>query len=270
MKKILALALGAVFSVLALAGCSSTQEAANTAKTVKVGASPVPHAEILEVIKPILEKEGIKLEIVEFQDYIQPNIALNDKSLDANYFQTEPYLRNFMEEHKECKLVNVAPVHIEPMGIYSRKIKSLAELKDGASVSIPNDPINTGRALRLIESAGLIKLKEGVGDTATVHDIIENSKHIKFNEVEAAQTPRTLEDVDAAVINANYALQADLISGRDALFVEPNTSPYANFLTVRIGDEERPEIKALVKALQSEEVKKFINEKYNGAVVPAF
>lgn len=252
------------------AAVSFSGAAGNDGKTIKVGASPVPHAELLEQVKPILKEQGINLEIVEFEDYIQPNLVLNDKELDANFFQTEPYLRNFMEEHKECKLVNVAPIHIEPMGIYSRKIKSLTELVDGATISIPNDPINTGRALRLVESAGLIKLRDGVGDTATVQDITDNPKHLKFAEVEAAQTPRTLEDVAAAVINANYAIQVDLISGRDALFVEPNTSPYANFITVRIGDENRPEIKALVAALQSEKIKNFIAEKYKGAVVAAF
>lgn len=267
-KKLWLLIVAAILGITAAVNFGGAS--GSSGKTLKVGASPVPHAELLEQVKPLLAEQGIKLEIIEFEDYIQPNLVLNDKELDANFFQTEPYLKNFVEEHKECKLVNVAPIHIEPMGIYSQKIKSLSELANGATISIPNDPVNTGRALRLVESAGLIKLRSGVGDTATVQDITENPKQLKFAEVEAAQTPRTLEDVAAAVINANYAIQVGLISGRDALFVEPNTSPYANFITVRIGDEERPEIKALVNALQSEKIKTFIAEKYKGAVVAAF
>ena len=277
MKKVFALIAALAFSALALAGCGSQQSAssgassaASGAKTLKVGATAVPHAEILEAAKPLLEKEGITLEIVEFNDYVQPNLALNDKELDANFFQHEPYLKNFMDEHKEVKLKNAAGIHIEPMGVYSKKIKKLDELKDGATIAIPNDPTNGGRSLLLLEKAGIIKLKEGVGEKATVGDIAENKKNIKFQEVEAAQVPRTLDDVDAAVINSNFAMQVNLDPTKDAMFIEDSTSPYVNIIAVREGDENRPEIQALIKVLHSDEIKNFINEKYKGAVVPAF
>lgn len=277
MKKVFALIAALAFSALALAGCGSQQSAssgassaASGAKTLKVGATAVPHAEILEAAKPLLEKEGITLEIVEFNDYVQPNLALNDKELDANFFQHEPYLKNFMDEHKEVKLKNAAGIHIEPMGVYSKKIKKLDELKDGATIAIPNDPTNGGRSLLLLEKAGIIKLKEGVGEKATVGDIAENKKNIKFQEVEAAQVPRTLDDVDAAVINSNFAMQVNLDPTKDAMFIEDSTSPYVNIIAVRDGDENRPEIQALIKVLHSDEIKQFITEKYKGAVVPAF
>ena len=185
MKKVFALIAALAFSALALAGCGSQQSAssgassaASGAKTLKVGATAVPHAEILEAAKPLLEKEGITLEIVEFNDYVQPNLALNDKELDANFFQHEPYLKNFMDEHKEVKLKNAAGIHIEPMGVYSRKIKKLDELKDGATIAIPNDPTNGGRSLLLLEKAGIIKLKEGVGEKATVGDISDEGRDV--------------------------------------------------------------------------------------------
>lgn len=278
MKKLLALMSLMLVAVMALAGCgsdasktgsSAVAQSSSGMKTLKVGATAVPHAEILEVVKPILEKEGIKLDIVEFNDYVQPNLAVNDKELDANFFQHEPYLKNFMEEHKEVKLKNVAGIHIEPMGVYSKKVKDLKELKDGAAISIPNDPTNGGRALLLLEKAGLLKLKDGVGEKATVQDIVENPHNFKFQEVEAAQVPRTLDDVDAAVINTNYAMQINLVPTKDALIMEDSTSPYVNILVVR-EDENRPEIDALIKALKSQEVKDFINQKYNGSIVPAF
>lgn len=277
MKKVFALIAALAFSALALAGCGGQQgassgasSAASGAKTLKVGATAVPHAEILEAAKPLLEKEGITLEIVEFNDYVQPNLALNDKELDANFFQHEPYLKNFMDEHKEVKLKNAAGIHIEPMGVYSKKITKLDELKDGATIAIPNDPTNGGRSLLLLEKAGIIKLKEGVGEKATVGDIAENKKNIKFQEVEAAQVPRTLDDVDAAVINSNFAMQVNLDPTKDAMFIEDSTSPYVNIIAVREDDENRPEIQALIKVLHSDEIKQFITEKYKGAVVPAF
>ena len=276
-KKLIAVGAVLALSAFAFAGCGSSPSASSGsgaassgAKTLKVGATSVPHAEILEAAKPLLEKEGITLEIVEFNDYVQPNLAVNDKELDANYFQHEPYLKNFMEEHKDVKLVNAAGIHIEPMGIYSKKIKKLSELKDGSTIAIPNDPTNGGRSLLLLEKAGLLKLKEGTGEKATVQDIAENPKHLKFQEVEAAQVPRTLDDVDAAVINSNFAMQVNLQPTKDSLFIEDSTSPYVNIVAVRQGDEDRPEIKALIKVLQSDEIKQFINDKYKGAVVPAF
>ena len=281
MKKLFAILATLALAVFAFAGCggdqaksssstSTTVTSSSGAKTLKVGATAVPHAEILEQAKPLLAKEGIDLQIVEFNDYVQPNLALNDKELDANYFQHEPYLKNFIDEHKEVKLVNAAGVHIEPMGIYSHKVKKLDELQDGASIAIPNDPTNGGRSLLLLEKAGLLKLKEGVGEKATVQDIVENPKNLKFQEVEAAQVPRTLDDVDAAIINSNFAMQVPLDPTKDALFIEDSTSPYVNIIAVRAGDESRPEIQALIKVLHSDEIKNFINEKYKGAVVPAF
>ena len=270
MKKLLTLVLA--LTTLALVGCGGGADnaGAKSEKVVKVGASPVPHAEILEVVKPELAKEGINLEIVEFNDYVQPNLATNDKEIDANFFQHEPYLKNFVTEHPELKLANVLGVHVEPMGIYSHKVKNINEVKDGAQVSIPSDPTNGGRALLLLERAGLLKLKDGVGAAATVQDVVDNPKKLQFKEIEAPQLPRTLDDVDISVINTNWAMQADLVPTRDALFMEDKTSPYVNILVVRQGDENRPEIQALMKALHSEAVKNFINEKYKGAIIPAF
>ncbi|MGP1470627.1 MAG: MetQ/NlpA family ABC transporter substrate-binding protein [Schwartzia sp. (in: firmicutes)] len=279
MKKLFLL-LTALLLTLALAGCGDSGKpaapagsgsgAAGAKTTLKVGATPVPHAEILEIIKPLLAKENIDLKIVEFSDYVQPNLALNDKELDANFFQHEPYLDNFVSEHKEMKLKNAGGIHIEPMGIYSKKIKDLAALPEGASLAIPNDPTNGGRSLLLLEKAGLLTLKAGVGVKATVGDIAANPKNLKFQEVEAAQVPRTLDDVDAAVINTNFAMQVNLVPTKDAMFMEDKTSPYVNIVAVRIGDEKRPEIEALMKALKSKEVKDFIDSKYKGAIVPAF
>ena len=279
MKKLFLL-LTAFLMTLALAGCGdsgkpaassdSAAPAAGAKTTLKVGATPVPHAEILEIVKPLLAKQNIDLQIVEFSDYVQPNLALNDKELDANFFQHEPYLKNFVTEHPELKLANVLGVHVEPMGIYSHKIKNINEVKDGAQVSIPSDPTNGGRALLLLERAGLLKLKDGVGAAATVQDVVDNPKKLQFKEIEAPQLPRTLDDVDISVINTNWAMQADLVPTRDALFMEDKTSPYVNILVVRQGDENRPEIQALMKALHSEAVKNFINEKYKGAIIPAF
>ena len=243
---------------------------ANAPATIKIGATPVPHAEILEEIKSDLKEKNITLEIVEFNDYVQPNIALNDKELDANFFQHEPYLNDFVKEHSEMKLKNAGGIHVEPMGIYSSKIKSLDELPFGANVSIPNDATNGGRALLLLEKAGLITLREGVAETATVQDIISNNNDIHIQEIEAAQLPRTLDDVDISVINTNFAMNANLNPVNDALFMEDKTSPYVNIVAVRDGDENRPEIKTLMQILQSEKVKNFINEKYKGAIVPAF
>ncbi|WP_028992579.1 MetQ/NlpA family ABC transporter substrate-binding protein [Thermoanaerobacter thermocopriae] len=274
MKKILTIVLLFNLITLFISGCGAKQisqsQTEDTSKiTIKVGATPVPHAQILNVVKPILAKEGINLEIVEFTDYVQPNLKLAEKELDANYFQHIPYLEDFSKEHN-LNLTYIAKVHIEPMGIYSQKIKNLSELKEGATIAIPNDATNGGRALLLLQSAGVIKLKPDAGIKATVSDIVENPKKIKISELEAATLPRVLSDVDAAVINTNYALEAGLIPTKDALFIESADSPYVNVLVVRKGDESRPELMKLAEALNSPEVKKFIEEKYKGAVVPAF
>lgn len=284
MKKTLVfvLALGLLLAIIAGCGAkqnsassTSSEQSQNTSSqeakpvTIKVGASPVPHAEILNVVKPILEKEGINLEIVEFTDYNQPNLQLADKQLDANYFQHIPYLEKFSKDHN-LDLTYIAKVHIEPMGVYSTKIKNLNDLKEGATIAIPNDPTNGGRALLLLQKAGVLKLKDGAGITATVNDIADNPKKLKIQELEAAMLPRVLQDVDAAVINTNYALEAKLVPTKDALAIESADSPYVNILAVRKGDENRPELKKLAEALNSPEVKKFIEDKYQGAVVPAF
>ena len=262
------LALGAL-----VAGCSGEKkEAAQSSDkkvVLKVGATPVPHAEILTEIKPLLAKDGIDLQIIEFTDYVKPNLSLNDKEIDANFFQHEPYLKKFAADRK-LDLVNLVAVHIEPMGVYSKKLKDIKSVPDGAKVAIPNDPTNGGRALNILAKAGLIKLKDGVGISATVGDIVENPKNLKITEAEAAMLPRTLDDVDLAVINSNFAMEAKLNPTKDALFIEPKDSPYANIVAVRKGDENRKEIQALKKALTSPEVKKFIEEKYKGAVIPAF
>ena len=265
-------------ATLLLTGCGGggdqpaqkTDDKAAKEVTLKIGATPVPHAEILEQIKPDLKEKGITLEVVEFNDYVQPNIALNDKELDANFFQHEPYLNDFIKEHKDVKLKNAGGVHIEPMGIYSKKIKKLDELTGGATVSIPNDPTNGGRALLLLQKAGLLKLKDGVNEMATVQDIVENPKDLRIKEVEAAQLPRTLEDVDISIINTNFAMNADLNPMRDALFIEDKTSPYVNIIAVRDGDENREEIKTLINTIKTDKIKKFLEEKYKGAIVPAF
>lgn len=275
---------GKFFAVLTLAatllltGCgggdtpakTDDKKAATSEVTLKIGATPVPHAELLEQIKPDLKDQGINLEIVEFNDYVQPNIALNDKELDANFFQHEPYLNDFIKEHKDVKLKNAGGIHIEPMGIYSKKITDLRELPEGSTVSIPNDPTNGGRALLLLQKAGLLKLKDGVNEMATLQDIVDNPKNLKIQEVEAAQLPRTLEDVDISIINTNFAMNADLNPVNDALFIEDKTSPYVNIIAVRDGDENRDDIKKLLAALKSDKIKKFIENKYKGAIVPAF
>ncbi|MDO4765239.1 MAG: MetQ/NlpA family ABC transporter substrate-binding protein [Eubacteriales bacterium] len=245
-------------------------QTANTAvMTLTVGATPVPHAEILEVVKPMLEKEGVKLEVKEFTDYVLPNTSLNEKQIDANFFQHVPYMEKFNAENN-MNLVSVAKVHVEPMGAYSQKIKSVNEIADNATVAIPNDPTNEGRALLLLQAQGLIKLKDAADLNQTPKDIVENPKNLKFQELEAATLPRALQDVDFAVINTNYALVANLNPTKDALFMEGGESAYANILTTREDNKDSDAVQKLIKALQSEEVKKFIESKYEGAVVPAF
>ena len=246
--------------------------------TIKIGASPTPHAEILNAAKDVLAEKGIKLDIVEFTDYVIPNTALEDGSLEANYFQHQPYLDDFNKQHKAenpkwVDLVSVAKIHFEPLGIYAGKTKALADIKDGAKIAVPNDTTNEARALLLLEANGLIKVAEGKGLEATKKDIVENPHKIDIVELEAAQVPHALADVDLGVINGNYALSAGL-SSKDVLASEAADSEaaqtYANIIVVRDGDQDKPEIKKLVKALQSDSVKKFIQDKYNGIVVPVF
>lgn len=272
MKKIL-LVLCAVFTLALLAaGCGGSESkpaSEGGQATIKVGATAVPHAEILNFIKPQLEKEGVKMEVIEFSDYVKPNLSLNDKEIDANFFQHIPYLEEFAKE-RNMPLVTLTKVHIEPMGIYTTKYKSLDEMPDGAKIAIPNDPTNGGRALMLLDSAKVIKLKDGVSITATPADIVENPKNIEIVEIEAALLPRSMNDVDYSVINSNFAMEAKLNPVSDSLFTEPKESPYSNVVAIRKGDETRPELQKLAKVITSPEVKKFIEEKYKGAVVPAF
>jgi D-methionine transport system substrate-binding protein len=247
-------------------------KAAGDLEKIVVGATPAPHAEILNAAKDILKEKGYELVVKEYTDYVQPNLALDSGDLDANYFQHQPYLDQFNEENKTT-LVSAASIHYEPFGIYAGKTKSLDELKEGAQIAVPNDVSNEARALLLLADNGLIELKEGVELEATKNDIIKNEKNFKIIEVEAAQLPRSLGDVDVAVINGNYAIEAGL-KVSDALAVEDAKSVaatrYSNIVAVRSGDESNEKTKALVEALTSEDVKKFINDKYDGAVVPSF
>ena len=285
MKKLIAIVLTLV---LALSFAACAQPAAAPAETaapettesaapselvkVKVGASVTPHAEILNAVKEELKAAGYDLEVVEFTDYVLPNTALEQGDLDANYFQHTPYLENFNEENG-THLVSVGKIHYEPFGIYAGKTSDLSAIPDGGSIAIPNDGTNEARALLLLEAQGLIKLKEGITFTATVLDIAENPKNLSIKEIEAAQLARSLQDVDAAVINGNYAIQAGL-KVKDALAIEDKDSiaadTYANVLVVKEGHENDEATKALLAALQSDTAKKFMEEKYEGAVIAAF
>jgi len=242
---------------------------ASTPVTIKVGASASPHAEILNFVKEKLVAEGVDLKVIEFNEYVQPNVQVYEKQLDANFFQHVPYLDEFNEE-RGYNLVKVSGVHIEPIGAYSKKLSNVNELKDGAKVAIPNDGTNGGRALALLEKHNLIKLKDGVGIHGTVQDIADNPKNLNIVELEAATLPRVLVEVDLAVINTNYAFEADLVPMKDALFIEDNDSPYVNILVARPDNQNDEAIQKLAAALNTPEVKQFIEEKYKGAVVPAF
>ena len=248
--------------VLALAAPSFAAE------DIVVGVTPFPHKDIMLAAKPLLAKEGYNLVIKEFTDYVQPNMALASKQLFANFFQHEPYLDN-MNKEKKLDLVSIGKVHIEPLGVYSKKIKKLADLKKGNSISVPNDPTNEARALRLLEAQGVIAIKPGA--LVTVADITKNPLGLKFHELDAAQLPRTLEDVTASVINTNFAGEAGLVPARDALVMEGSESPYANIVVVRNEDKDSPKAKALMKAVQSPEVKEYIQKNLvERGIVPVF
>lgn len=268
MKKIIAVVL-ALTLALCFAACSNGGE---DSKTIKVGATPAPHAEILEVIKDTLAKEGYTLEIVEFDDYVLPNTALEEGQLDANYFQHVLYMNNFNAENG-THLVNAAGIHYEPFGIYAGKCKTLADLPDGAKIGVPNDATNEARALLLLEQEGLIKLKEGVGLQATKADIVENPHNYEIYEAKAELLTTLLQDVDIAVINGNYAIDAGLkVSGALAVESAEGTAVeyYQNVIAVKEGNENSAKIQALIKALKSDAVKSFIQTKYEGSVVPLF
>ncbi|MBD9728610.1 MetQ/NlpA family ABC transporter substrate-binding protein [Streptomyces caniscabiei] len=266
------LAAGALTLGLTACGADKADSASDTSGPLVVAASPTPHAEILNFVKDNLAKDaGLDLEVKEFTDYVLPNTATEDGSVDANYFQNQPYLDDFNKK-QGAHIVPVVTVHLEPLGLYSNKVKSKDDLKSGATVAVPNDTVNEARALKLLDSAGIITLKDGVGTDATPADITENPKKLKFKELEAAQTPRSLDDVDAAVINGNYALEADLSPADDALAVEPaKDNPNGNFLAVKEGNEDDPRVKKLAELLTSDKVRKFIEDKWsNGSVIPSF
>ena len=266
MKRNCFIAFIAAFTVIFTVGCKKSKSDG----TFVIGATSVPHAEFLNLVKDDLAEKGIKLEIREFTDYVVLNDAVESGELDANYYQHIPYMESTNKE-KNYHLVNAGGIHIEPFALYSKKYKNLADLPDGASVAIPNDPTNGGRALLLLQSAQLIELKDGGNVASTPLDVVKNPKNLKFKEIEAASLPRVLTDVDAAAINGNYAIPAGLSVTKDSLFVEGSDSPYVNIVAVKAGNENKPEVKALVSALQSTKIKEYILQKYpNAEVVAAF
>lgn len=241
---------------------------ANDDKTIIVGVSPVPHAEILEFVKPKLKSQGYELVIKEITDYSIPNIATQDGSLDANFFQHQPYLDE-QNKARGLTLVKAAAVHVEPLGFYSKRIKNISELKNGATIAIAHDPSNANRALAILQKAGLIKLNESV-KFAAPHDITDNPKGLKFIELEGAQIPRTLDEVDLAAISTNFILDLGLSVKENALLLESSDSPYANIIVTRSGNENSDKIKALNAAVLSDDVREFILKRYKGEVIPAF
>ena len=269
-KRILVLALASALAVVSITGCGSTAKEDNS-KVIKIAASPTPHAEILEKAKPILAEKGYDLQITEFEDYVQPNEVVESGEYDANYTQHLPYLESFNEE-KGTHLVSVGEIHYEPFGIYPGTKKSLDELSEGDSIALPNDTTNEARALLLLQDNGIIKLKDGVGLEATVNDIAENTLNIQFDELEAAQVARVTEEDAFVVLNGNYALAAGYSVGKDALAYESAESEaaktYVNIIAVKEGNENDEGIKTLIEVLKSDDIKSFITETYDGAVIP--
>ncbi|MEE4490444.1 MetQ/NlpA family ABC transporter substrate-binding protein [Streptomyces sp. NPDC050529] len=249
---------------------AETGAKADTSKALVVAASPTPHADILDFVKKNLAaKAGLKLEVKEFTDYVLPNTATETGQVDANFFQHQPYLDDFNKKN-DTHLVSVGTVHLEPLGLYSKKVKDLGDIKSGQTIAVPNDTTNEGRALQLLAENGLITLKDGVGTSAKLSDITDK-KGLEFKELEAATVPRALNDVDAAVINGNYAIEADLKPAKNSLALEKaDGNPYANIIAVKKGNEKDPRVQKLVKLLHSDEVKKFIEDNYQGSVIPAF
>ena len=276
MKKFGAFLLAGVLAIGTLTGCGSTDKKAEgstgstDSKVIKVAASATPHAEILEEAKPLLEKEGYDLEVTVFDDYVQPNEVVDSGDFDANYFQHAPYMEQFNKE-KGTKLVDAGDIHYEPFGIYPGTKKSLDEIADGDEIAVPNDTTNEARALLLLQDNGIIKLKDGAGLTATVNDIAENPHNIKIVELEAAQVARVTGETAFVVLTGNYALQAGYSVKKDALAYEASDSEaaktYVNIIAVKDGNQDSDAIKALVKVLKSDDIKKFIDEKYDGAVI---
>ncbi|MEG0132649.1 MAG: MetQ/NlpA family ABC transporter substrate-binding protein [Clostridium sp.] len=271
-KKLLVLTLTVLLGGVALVGCGASDKANSGSgedkNVIKIGVSPEPHKAIVEnAMKPLLEAEGYKVEIVEFVDYVLPNTALAEGELDANYFQHVPFLQTTAKE-KAYDITYTAKVHIEPMGLYSSKIANIANISEGAEIAIPNDPSNGARALKLLADNGIIEIPEG--DLVTAKDITSNPKKVKITELDPEQLPRVLKDVDAAVINTNYALEGGLNPLIDALVIESGHSPYANIIAVRTDDKDSEKIKAITKAATSDAVRKYIEDTYKGAIVPAF
>ena len=266
MKKNLSVLAFSFLALVSFSGCNKN----SSSTVIKVGATPRPHAELLNLVKDDLKESGYDLQVVEFTDYVTPNKALEDGEIDANFFQHLPYMNSFNKE-QGYHLVSASGIHIEPMAVYSKKVKSLEELKNGSTIAIPNDPTNEGRALLLLQSAGLITLDSNAGLEATPVNIVNNPKNLKFSELEAASVPRVLQDVDAAVINGNYAIPVGLVATKDGLYVEGADSPYVNIVSVKEGNETSDKIKALVNALKSEKIKKYISETYqDGEVIAVF
>ncbi|TZE81417.1 MetQ/NlpA family ABC transporter substrate-binding protein [Calorimonas adulescens] len=273
MKKLIVL-LVSVLLVLSLAACGSTTQSSSAQGThdgdvtkIKVGVTAGPHEEVLEQVKEILKDEGIDVEIVTFTDYVQPNIQLSEGALDANSFQHQPFFDDFVKERNITNLTTIGKTMIFPMGIYSNKIKDMKDLPENGTVSVPNDATNEGRALLLLQSAGVIKLKDDAGLTATPLDIVENPKNIKIVEIDAAQTVRSLEDVDAAAINTNYAVEMGFNPVKDSIFIEGPNSPYANVIAVRKEDADKEVFKKLLEAYHDPRIKEFVDKKYQGSVV---
>lgn len=290
MKKKLIAIIAALFTATALASCgagttetttaaadttttaTTAKEAADSGETVKVtiGVSPAPHYAITNIVKELVAEQGVDLEIKEFTDYVQPNLALSDGDIDLNYFQHEPYLDKFVEENNLDNLVSVAKIHVEPMGVYSTSIESLDELKDGDTVLIPNDATNGGRALILLAENNVITLEDKTDILSSVNTIVDNPKNLKFTEVEAVTIPTIYNDAAIAVINTNYAIEAGLKPGRDSIVIEGTESPYANILVARTDNQNDEAIQKVVAAFHSEEVRKYIDESFGGDVVPSF
>ncbi|QQO11087.1 MetQ/NlpA family ABC transporter substrate-binding protein [Breznakiella homolactica] len=271
MKKYSVFCFLAVFAALCLSPlyAGGGGDKGSSANVLVVGATPVPHAELLNLVKADLAAQGIELRVVEFTDYVTPNMALDAGDLDANFFQHSPYLESFSAE-RNLPLVTAFAVHVEPLGFYSASLKNISDLKDGAVIAIPNDPTNEGRALLLLQARGLIKLSPQAGLQGTPMDITDNPKKLRFRELEAAQLPRSLGDVDGAIINGNYAMEAGLNPVQDALLIEGAESPYVNVVAVKKGNENDPRIKALESALRSQKIKEYILANYNGGVVAVF
>ena len=268
LKRLIAPLLVGVLA-FAIAGCGNSTQTSETPKEIKIGATAGPHAQVAEAVAKEAQKQGINLKVVEFSDYVTPDKALADGDIQLNAYQHVPFMENFNKQNGS-KLVAIGKTILMPMGLYSNSVHSAADVPEGAIVAIPNDPTNGGRGLALLAKAGLITLKDSSNILSTVQDITSNPNDYQFVELEAAQVPRSLDDVALAAINTNYALNADLTPGKDALAIESKDSPYVNIVTVLKGNESDPKIKKLMEALHSPEIKKFIEEKYKGAVVPAF